>query len=93
MNQLINTYVLSYVQMFYLEMWINNYRDELDLGHSRKPLCKYVQAVVMGDKALDNRAKLRRERLTPEEQVECLLNQATDGNILGRVYAGWEPWM
>lgn len=69
--------------------------DELSLGHSKKPECKHMQAVVMGDKTHDIRAKLpsRTGGLTPEQQVACLINLATDANILGRVYAGWEPWM
>ena len=47
----------------------------------------------MGDKVQDIRAKLDKKNLSPEQQVACLLNQATDRNILGRVWAGWEPWM
>ena len=69
------------------------FRDELNLGHSRKPECKDMQSVVMGDKKEDIRAKLGKSNLSPDQQVACLLNQATDRNILGRVWAGWEPWM
>ena len=28
-----------------------------------------------------------------EEQVDCLIDHATDPNILGRTYVGWEPWV
>ncbi len=31
--------------------------------------------------------------LTPEQQAECLIDQATDPNILGRAWLGWEPWI
>ena len=31
--------------------------------------------------------------LEPEEQVACLIDQATDFNILGRTYAGWKPYI
>jgi len=31
--------------------------------------------------------------LKPEEQVACLIDQATDFNILGRTYAGWKPYI
>ena len=68
-------------------------QGRITLGHSKKPFCKYIQAVVMGDKMQDIRAKLDKNNLTPEQQVACLLNQATDRNILGRVWIGWEPWM
>ena len=34
------------------------------------------------------------ERCTSvEEQVACLVDHATDPNILGRTWAGWEPWV
>ena len=28
-----------------------------------------------------------------KEQVDCLVDQATDPNILGRTYGGWAPWV
>ncbi len=68
-------------------------RDELTLGHRKKPTYKKMAEVVLGDKAYDIRAKLPQKGLTPEQQVACLLNQATDPSILGRVWVGWEPWM
>ncbi|OAD52798.1 DNA-dependent protein kinase catalytic subunit [Eufriesea mexicana] len=30
---------------------------------------------------------------TYQASVECLLDQATDLNILGRTFVGWEPWL
>uniref|UniRef100_A0A915HME3 Non-specific serine/threonine protein kinase n=1 Tax=Romanomermis culicivorax TaxID=13658 RepID=A0A915HME3_ROMCU len=33
-----------------------------------------------------------KSRLTPENQVECLINLATDPLILARMYIGWESW-
>ena len=26
-------------------------------------------------------------------QVDCLVEQATDPNILGRTWIGWSPWL
>ena len=31
--------------------------------------------------------------LTPSQQVDVLIEQATDPNILGRSYHGWCPWL
>ncbi|XP_047361003.1 DNA-dependent protein kinase catalytic subunit-like isoform X1 [Vespa velutina] len=39
------------------------------------------------------RFNMRDDKLTAEEQVECLLDQATDLNILGRTFVGWKPWL
>ena len=40
-----------------------------------------------------SRARLPPEKLTSEQQVACLFNQATDPNILGRLWVGCEPLM
>uniref|UniRef100_A0A671MAS8 DNA-dependent protein kinase catalytic subunit n=1 Tax=Sinocyclocheilus anshuiensis TaxID=1608454 RepID=A0A671MAS8_9TELE len=39
------------------------------------------------------RARHNEKDLSVEDQVDCLLDQATDPNILGRVWIGWEPWI
>jgi DNA-dependent protein kinase catalytic subunit len=54
---------------------------------------EFFEAVLMGDKDHDIRARLKPTDLTAEEQVAALLNQATDPNILGRTYCGFEPWV
>ena len=47
----------------------------------------------MGDKKFNKRARVEERCNSVEEQVECLLDHATDPNILGRVWGGWEPWV
>lgn len=39
------------------------------------------------------RRTLPADGLTVEQQVDCLVEQATDGNILGRMWAGFAPWL
>ncbi|XP_056017774.1 DNA-dependent protein kinase catalytic subunit-like isoform X2 [Ostrea edulis] len=68
-------------------------REELRLGHSKKPAFPAMERVLQGDKRENVRAQLPLTGLTAEQQVAALIDQATDPNILGRVYAGWEPWM
>ena len=53
---------------------------------------------MKGQPKLNRRAQIAAERksaakLTPEEQVDCLLDQATDAGILGRTWAGWRPFV
>ncbi|XP_023014378.2 DNA-dependent protein kinase catalytic subunit [Leptinotarsa decemlineata] len=49
---------------------------------------------VKGDLDRDVRAKFAdREDLSPEEQVDCLIDHATDYNLLGRMFVGWAPWV
>jgi DNA-dependent protein kinase catalytic subunit len=69
------------------------FREELSLGHSKKPAFHAMVSVLQGDKRENMRAQLPPTGLTAEQQVAALIDQATDPNILGRVYAGWEPWM
>ena len=62
------------------------------LGHGKRPVFKYFEMVALGQK--DNaRFKLPAKGLTVEQQVTALIDQATDRNILGRTWVGWEPWM
>ncbi|XP_029447109.1 DNA-dependent protein kinase catalytic subunit isoform X2 [Rhinatrema bivittatum] len=67
--------------------------DELRLGHEKSSAYKEMVAVARGDKAYNIRAREPEDGLTEETQVKCLLDQATDPNILGRAWQGWEPWM
>jgi hypothetical protein len=79
-------------------------RDDLSAGvHKEKPaLLKHYISVTIGEDAVTKyvptRAQLLHERgekarLTVEEQVTCLIEQATDLNILGRTWCGWQPFI
>ncbi|XP_027494416.1 DNA-dependent protein kinase catalytic subunit isoform X2 [Corapipo altera] len=67
--------------------------DELRLGHEKLRCYKDFAAVARGNANHDIRAKEPEDGLSEETQVRCLIDQATDPNILGRVWEGWEPWM
>lgn len=68
-------------------------RAELELGHSKHAAFKEMSAVCLGDCTVDRRAKLPASGLSVEQQVQCLIEQASDPNLLGRTWLGWEPWM
>lgn len=79
-------------------------RDDLSSGvHKEKPaLLKNFINVLVGEDAatkfMSERAKILREkgenyRLTVEEQVNCIIDQSTDLNILGRTWCGWQPFV
>ncbi|TRY56699.1 hypothetical protein DNTS_012969 [Danionella cerebrum] len=68
-------------------------REELRLGFEKAPEYKGMVAVARGEEADNIRARLSEKDLNVEDQVDCLIDQATDPNILGRVWSGWEPWM
>ena len=52
-----------------------------------------VRKVVMGP-AEGLRQRLAKQGvLSVEQQVDCLVEQATDPNILGRTWIGWSPWL
>lgn len=53
---------------------------------------KYCE-IVAGDINLHKRTKLPTGLVTAEEQIICLIDQATDPNLLGRIFAGWAPWV
>ncbi|XP_008051625.2 DNA-dependent protein kinase catalytic subunit [Carlito syrichta] len=67
--------------------------DELLLGHEKSSAFRNYVAVARGSKDHNIRAREPESGLSEETQVKCLIDQATDPNILGRTWAGWEPWM
>ncbi|CAK6438705.1 unnamed protein product [Pipistrellus nathusii] len=67
--------------------------DELRLGHEKEPAFDDFVAVARGNKDHNVRAREPESGLSEEAQAKCLIDQATDPNILGRTWEGWEPWM
>ncbi|XP_036194617.1 DNA-dependent protein kinase catalytic subunit [Myotis myotis] len=67
--------------------------DELLLGHEKVPAFDDFVAVARGNKDHNVRAQEPESGLSEEAQVKCLIDQATDPNILGRTWEGWEPWV
>ena len=67
--------------------------EELALGFEKDAAFPGMQCVALGSEEHNIRAKLPAAGLPVEKQVDCLLDQAMDPNVLGRVWVGWEPWM
>ncbi|EDO34280.1 predicted protein, partial [Nematostella vectensis] len=68
-------------------------RQELELGHRRRSWFRNLQSACLGDRRHNVRAQKEENELTSEAQVDCLIDQATDVNILGRAWEGWEAWV
>ncbi|XP_077270304.1 DNA-dependent protein kinase catalytic subunit isoform X2 [Temnothorax americanus] len=67
--------------------------EQLKEAHDDDYFARY-HAIVTGNDGLKRpRADVRSDRLTPAEQVDCLLDQAKDLNILGRMYEKWQSWL
>lgn len=49
-------------------------------------------ALARGDAQFDVRARKGND-LSVEDQVDCLLDLATDRNLLARIYVGYTPWV
>ncbi|KAJ6662088.1 hypothetical protein lerEdw1_012553 [Lerista edwardsae] len=67
--------------------------EELRLGHEKSAAYRDYVSVARGSKEYNVRAREPDDGLPEEMQVKCLIDQATDPNILGRTWEGWEPWM
>lgn len=63
------------------------------LGFEKDSAVKGMLDVARGAKEHNIRAQKGEKDLSVEDQVDCLLDQATDPNLLGRVWIGWEPWI
>ncbi|XP_075968746.1 DNA-dependent protein kinase catalytic subunit [Anarhichas minor] len=66
--------------------------EELKLGFEKDAAFQGMKSVALGSKDHNIRAQLPAAGLSVEKQVDCLLDQAMDRNVLGRVYVGWEAW-
>ncbi|XP_078036597.1 DNA-dependent protein kinase catalytic subunit [Augochlora pura] len=67
--------------------------EQLKDQHESKYFDRYFAILNGEDDIKRPRATISDDHLSPEEQIECLLDQATDLNILGRTYVGWRPWL
>lgn len=68
--------------------------EELKAGMRSETYTNAYMKHVRGDPNDNLRARLSgREDLIPEDQVDCLIDHATDYNLLGRMYGGWSPWV
>ncbi|XP_058796465.1 DNA-dependent protein kinase catalytic subunit-like [Phymastichus coffea] len=69
-----------------------NMHDDTD--EENKYFSKY-EVIVNGidQQHITIRSMMKNEFLTPKEQVRCLLDQATDLNLLGRMWLGWMPFV
>ena len=81
------------MRFFYLSVKGHFVRFDLEKGHSKSPEYKALEAILKGDPAYNKRAKVGDRCSSVEEQVDCLIDHATDPNILGRTWVGWEPWV
>ena len=76
-----------------VDLFVCFHRAELSLGHSKRPAAlKAMLSVLEGERG-SVRGRLPVSGLSVEQQVAALIDQATDPNILGRTWAGWEPWV
>lgn len=92
------------VQNWFPKMKIDQAKRKLNGANSAKILMEDLHAgrnqysdayikLVKGDVQYNKRAECAEENLTVQDQVECLLDHATDYNLLGRMYGGWKSWV
>jgi DNA-dependent protein kinase catalytic subunit len=61
--------------------------------HCNKSYMSALKDIVLGDPTLNIRATIKEKCSSTKEQIECLIDQATDPNILGRSWGGWAAWI
>lgn len=67
--------------------------DDLKLGHEKDSAFTALKIILMGDPGYNIRARVKERCSNVQEQIACLIDHATDPNILGRTWQGWEPWI
>ncbi len=56
--------------------------------HASAPYFKSLQQIVLGETGVNIRASVKEKCTSTKEQVDCLVEQATDPNLVGRTYNG-----
>eukprot|EP00028_Trichosphaerium_sp_Am-I-7-wt_P001244 CAMPEP_0168535906 /NCGR_PEP_ID=MMETSP0405-20121227/19121_1 /TAXON_ID=498012 /ORGANISM="Trichosphaerium sp, Strain Am-I-7 wt" /LENGTH=462 /DNA_ID=CAMNT_0008563587 /DNA_START=274 /DNA_END=1662 /DNA_ORIENTATION=+ len=64
-----------------------------DSVHQKRSYLNNVLNIVYGDKKHNIRAQTGEICPSVKRQVDCLVDQATDDNILGRTWGGWASWI
>ncbi|KAF9918927.1 hypothetical protein BX616_004199 [Lobosporangium transversale] len=67
--------------------------QELNMGHANKPFLAAITKIAMGDSLHNVRARHGRVCASVQAQIECLIDMATDLDILGRAWVGWMSWV
>ena len=69
-------------------------KDELSISQiaSKEVLLERYKSLAEGDDTCV-RKNMKEHSLTPEEQVACLTEMATDKALLATIYLGWDPWI
>jgi DNA-dependent protein kinase catalytic subunit len=79
-----------------LEGWNPAAITEQELRESTQAARKYLPQIIRiarGDATENVRAKAKDKCVSVKEQVDCLVDQATDPAILGRAWVGWGPFL
>ncbi|KAI6646753.1 DNA-dependent protein kinase catalytic subunit [Oopsacas minuta] len=66
---------------------------DLKLGHEKSVEFSALKRILMGESRDNIRARVGEKCSSVNEQIACLIDHATDPNILGRTWHGWEPWV
>eukprot|EP01105_Mastigella_eilhardi_P003802 TRINITY_DN1496_c0_g1_i7.p1 TRINITY_DN1496_c0_g1~~TRINITY_DN1496_c0_g1_i7.p1 ORF type:complete len:3703 (-),score=882.72 TRINITY_DN1496_c0_g1_i7:1157-12265(-) len=64
-------------------------KDSTAIDNTNDEVC----VIVKGNPLFNARARIGGRCASVQEQIDCLVDQATDPNILGRTWVGWSPWM
>lgn len=70
-------------------------RDELKLGKGKHSNFGNMERICLGADGPHGATRRQfsgTDKLTSQQQVECLIEQATDPAILGLTWKGWQPW-
>jgi DNA-dependent protein kinase catalytic subunit len=59
--------------------------------HAKAKYSRNLESIVRGDESRVRRS-MRENNLPLADQVDCLIDMASDPNILGRSWTGWGPY-
>ncbi len=104
-NPAIITGYVTKLKKLLIHIFFFNLRSDLKLNSflrssNLKDARRKMEKIVIGDQIENKRAQIllkystnRYHKLTVDEQIDCIIDQATDVDILGRSWAGLETFM
>ncbi|ROT76684.1 putative DNA-dependent protein kinase catalytic subunit-like [Penaeus vannamei] len=80
---------LSDINPAYITLWAVSQNKFV----AKQKAYENLKQAVLGDRGESVRASVGERGLSTHQQVDILLEQATDPNILGRSWIGWDPFL
>lgn len=83
----------SQSQKAHHHLCVDTVTTEVQRNRNVKHVLSHLEKMAKGDSSVNIRAQVGEFCKDAGEQVQCLIDLATDPSILGRMWVGWQPFV